>query len=366
MKLKHISLILVLTSILFSCEDEINLVGEFKETAVIHGLLDQADSIHYIKINRAFIGPGNAEEFAQIPDSSYFQNLSASVTEKVGNQTLRTWELRDTLLDNKDENGIFYAPTQKLYYFKHGMSDEEILNSEATYSIEIIANEGLSSEFVITGETNLVNGLSSGQSNINSSFQFINNQNELKAFALSVNSVGNAKLVNISLDINFEEYKTNNDTNKVNFIWNVAESEVSGSYSSVIQGQRFYELISENVTEDEDIIQRRLKSIDIVITGGSEDFNTFISSNKPSSSLTQSKPNFTNLSATKDNNVIGIFSSRQTLTITKLFSNNSIGAFSASCLDTKSRQELCTGSITGNLLFCSDHNSDALKNYSCP
>ena len=43
-----------------SCNEKVKLVGNFQETAVVYGLLDQADSLHYIKINRAFIGPRNA------------------------------------------------------------------------------------------------------------------------------------------------------------------------------------------------------------------------------------------------------------------------------------------------------------------
>ena len=365
MFMKFYIIITLLFSAIFlnSCKEDIELVGEFKETAIVYGVLDQADSIHYIKINRAFIGPGNALEFAKIPDSSYFENITATITEKIDGQDSRVWTLIDTLIDNKDENGIFYAPTQKLYYFKHNLSDDEKLKPNAIYFLNIVINEGTPKEFNITGETALVDGIISGQSNPNSSFQFIDNQKQLKAFGVSVSDVGNSKLVNISLKLNFEEYKTNGDTNKVSVDWNVSESEVSGSYSAIIQGQRFYELISENVSQDENITKRKFKSIQIIITGGSDELNTYISSNEPSSSLTQSKPNFTNLTSTNNNSVIGIFTSRQTLTVNKLyFSSN---APTASCLDSKSREYLCNGPITSTLLFCSDHNSDASKTYFC-
>ena len=46
-----IGLFLVLFSF-NSCKEDIELVGDFKETAVIYGLLDQSDSTHIIKINR--------------------------------------------------------------------------------------------------------------------------------------------------------------------------------------------------------------------------------------------------------------------------------------------------------------------------
>ena len=101
-----------------SCSEKIELIGNFDETAVIYGILDQSDSLHYIKINRAFIGPGNALDIAQIPDSSYFDQVEATVSEWVNGVQVRSWLLSDTIIDNKESNGVFYAPNQKLYYFK--------------------------------------------------------------------------------------------------------------------------------------------------------------------------------------------------------------------------------------------------------
>ncbi len=43
--------------ILFSCNEQIELSGDFKETTIVYGLLDHSDSMHYVKITRAFIGP---------------------------------------------------------------------------------------------------------------------------------------------------------------------------------------------------------------------------------------------------------------------------------------------------------------------
>ncbi|MFM7666698.1 MAG: hypothetical protein ACKO7D_00755, partial [Bacteroidota bacterium] len=84
----------ILLTVLYSCNEKINYIGEFKETAVVYGLLDHADSLHYIKINRAFIGPGNALDIAQIPDSNYFSQVDATVSEYLDGNLVRTWELR--------------------------------------------------------------------------------------------------------------------------------------------------------------------------------------------------------------------------------------------------------------------------------
>ena len=117
--MKRISIYLVLVLALFTnCSEEVNLNGDFKETAVVYGLLDHSDSLHFIKITRAFIGPGNALEIAQIPDSSYFDDVELTVSEYVGGIFQRSWLLSDTIVTNKDVDGAFYAPEQKVYYFK--------------------------------------------------------------------------------------------------------------------------------------------------------------------------------------------------------------------------------------------------------
>ncbi|NDB35276.1 MAG: hypothetical protein EB023_08010, partial [Flavobacteriia bacterium] len=55
-----LAIFVLCTVLLSACNEKIDLVGDFKETAVVYGLLDHADSLHYIKITRAFLGPGNA------------------------------------------------------------------------------------------------------------------------------------------------------------------------------------------------------------------------------------------------------------------------------------------------------------------
>ena len=98
--IKYFSLLALFVFGLSACEDDIKLDGDFVETAVVYGLLDQADSLHFIKITRAFIGPGSALDNALIPDSSYFDQVEATVAEVVNGQITRTWELKDTVVQD--------------------------------------------------------------------------------------------------------------------------------------------------------------------------------------------------------------------------------------------------------------------------
>ena len=364
--------------VLNSCNEKIKLIGDFVETAVVYGLLDQADSLHYIKINRAFIGPGNALEIAQIADSSYFTNVDATISEYLNGNLTRSWLLRDTILDNKDPNGVFYAPEQKVYYFKtmptgfNGVIQTSTnpqmtsLNPQAIYKIDIVINDGA---FSVSGETELVRGITSAAATQNFNFKFANNPGEYTSTGITVSSTGNSYVLNTQLKIAFNEWENNTYSEK-SFFWNLGEADVLPLSSKVFtaNGETFYDLMKSNCTENSSITKRTFKGVTIKITGGAEELYNFIAVNKPSSGLAQSKPTYTNLTATNGKRVIGIFSSRQTVEIYHPFYVSPQQAF-LRALDKKSTRELCQGPITGLYLFCSNHPGDNVVNqeesYAC-
>ena len=364
--------------VLNSCNEKIELIGDFVETAVVYGLLDQADSLHYIKINRAFIGPGNALEIAQIADSSYFTNVEATISEYLNGNLTRSWLLRDTILDNKDTNGVFYAPEQKVYYFKtnptgfNGViqpsSNPQMtsLNPQAIYKIDIILNDGA---FSVSAETELVRGITSAAATQNFNFKFANNPGEYTSTGITVSSTGNSFILNTQLKITYDEWENNTYSEK-SFFWNLGEADVQPSSSKIFtaNGQTFYDLMKSNCSENLAITKRTFKGVTIKITGGAEELYNFIAVNKPSSGLAQSKPTYTNLSVTNGKRVIGIFSSRQTVEIYHPFYVSPQQAF-LRALDKKSTRELCQGPITGLYLFCSNHPGDNVVNqeesYAC-
>ncbi|MEY3126717.1 MAG: hypothetical protein RL273_870 [Bacteroidota bacterium] len=370
-----ISLVLI---VLNSCNEKIKLIGDFVETAVIYGLLDQADSLHYIKINRAFIGPGNALEIAQIADSSYFTNVDATISEYLNGNLTRSWLLRDTILDNKDPNGVFYAPEQKVYYFKtmptgfNGVIQTSTnpqmtsLNPQAIYKIDIVINNGV---FSVSGETELVRGITSAAATQNFNFKFANNPGEYTSTGITVSSTGNSYVLNTQLKIAFNEWENNTYSEK-SFFWKLGEADVLPSSSKIFtaNGETFYDLMKSNCTENSSISKRTFKGVTIKITGGAEELYNFIAVNKPSSGLAQSKPTYTNLTATNGKRVIGIFSSRQTVEIYHPFYVSPQQSY-LRALDKKSTRELCQGPITGLYLFCSNHPGDNVVNqeesYAC-
>ena len=358
-------LIFVLASVgiisLQSCNEEVELAGDFVETAVVYGLLDPAEDVHMIKINRAFIGPGNSLDIAQIPDSNYFESVVATITEEGGLN--RVWTLMDTTVDNKDESGVFFAPTQKLYFFT--TPSNQPLDGSATYHLNIVVNGG---EFEVNGETQLVTNLSStvvqGQG---FRFSFSDDPGEYISDVFQV-TTGTAAIINATLRVNYKE-RINGVFENKSFQWELGEvpadpNKPLEAINFTASGQTFYNLVRNACEGGDPLVDRRnITSFDVILTGGSQDLYNYILVNEPTSSLAQNKPTFTNLTATNDHPVVGIFSGRTTVSYNKPAYIS--GQPYVRVIDQKSTSELCIGPITGSYLFCSDHPADNGETYDC-
>ena len=114
-----------------SCTTDFEINADWKDMTVVYGLLNQNDSVHYIKINKAFLGDGNALYMAQNPDSSsYGNNLEVKVEEWINNSQSNEWYLDTITIFNKVA-GVFYGPKQMLYTF------QTHLNENAEYRLYI-------------------------------------------------------------------------------------------------------------------------------------------------------------------------------------------------------------------------------------
>lgn len=349
-----------------SCNEDITISGDFEETAVVYGLLDQSDSIHMIKITRAFIGPGNSLEISQIPDSNYFQSVTATITEQLsGGTTGRTWTLFDTLVDTKETNGVFYAPEQIVYaFYTRGKDNSDnptngALSANATYNLRILINAGTSSEFEVFGSTEIVTGISTSTDSPNYQFKFATNAvttGEYTAAPMFVTH-GNSEVVNTKLLIDYKDYTaTDSSSHRISWTWGELPTGTGATTNFSGQGETFYNLIAGAAsTGNSNVIRRNLVGITVEVVGGSEDLYNYILVNQPSSSLAQNKPTFTNLTATNDHPVIGLFSSR----FTHRVYHSMVGTNqNTRCIDRNSTMELCVGPITGQYLFCSQQPLD--------
>src|SRR5687768_5241961 len=58
-----------------ACDNEIELNAPYKEIGVIYGLINPAEDTVRVRIQKAFLGEGNANVIAQITDSVYHPDI---------------------------------------------------------------------------------------------------------------------------------------------------------------------------------------------------------------------------------------------------------------------------------------------------
>lgn len=116
MKTRFLLFCLLLAEFFSSCSTDIDLYAEYKQMPVIYGLLDANADTNFIKITRAFYVQGDAYQVALNPDSSnYPGKLDVRLIEFCNGDSIREIIL-DTITVHNKEQGVFYAPSQKLYY----------------------------------------------------------------------------------------------------------------------------------------------------------------------------------------------------------------------------------------------------------
>jgi hypothetical protein len=348
-----------------ACSEEIDLSPDGKETAVVYALLDQTDSIHYVRINRAFYGGTNALEIAQIPDSSYFKQVDAFVYEVANGDTLRSWKLRDTLVSNKDTNGVFFAPQQKLYYFKTEKQSPLLALNGYTYHLNVSIDKN---RFKVNGNTSLIRNAKLGNpASEGSSFSFAStNIAQYGYYTTSVNlSPGTASAMNVSLDIYIKEFiGADFSIKKIN--WDLGKTYSSTGVANAVgaAGESFYKKIAAYCT-DNNVTKRQLHRIDINVMFCSSEFVEYQNSLIPSSSVAQSKKEYTNLAVSNGMRIKGIFAARNNIIVQKTPFKQYAPSFYYRAIDQSSMKELCQGQHTGTLKFCSDVPSDSKESYYC-
>lgn len=351
--MKQILLTLIVGITFFSCSTDVELNAEYKDTTIIFGLLDQKEDLHFVRVNKTFLGQGNVFDMAVVRDSSEYgvNQLDVKLEEYNGANLVRTFNLRDTTLATKDSDGAFYAPEHTVYVFN--ASD---LNDSYTYKIiaEVTHEDG--SVKTADAETELVRNfvISTPQQNFPPPFpssrvsfasgspgSIIYTTPKVKWTAAEY-----GKRYETVLRIHYDEHIGGNVTPRyIDYSLGVTEADNSdgiGSLEKTVSGESFYEFIQTRIqgsTElNNPLVDRRVfRGIDYLVTAGGEELNTYMNLNEPVTGIAQERPTYTNV-----NNGIGLFSAKSSSSIYNKW------------LENTSMWELANGEYTNSLNFCTD------------
>lgn len=130
--MNRLFLILLLPFVLLSCKADFSPNADWKEVPSVYCVLDQDDSISYVRVQKCYLGSGNLKGYSQVADSTNYAAGelsvkilvwgSASDMARDGAIPLRTLNFDYTVLDDKSE-GSFASPQQPVYCHVNAAGD---------------------------------------------------------------------------------------------------------------------------------------------------------------------------------------------------------------------------------------------------
>ena len=300
--MKKILFIAVIALLLYSsCKTDFDINAEWKDITVVYGLLNQKESIHYVKINKAFLGNGNALIMAQNPDSSsYNNNLEVWVEEWKNNSQSSSWNLDTTTVYDK-EPGVFYSPRQVLYKFTAQL---DTLDGNTEYRLYIRNKQ---TGKVISSKTPLVHNFSITKPSLYQPAVF----HSLNSIQVKWATAQNGKLYQADIRFNYwEKDITTGDSLKKSLDWNIGVVKADGAVGTEMitnyYGNSFFKYLGDKIPHSNNIIRYvAVPNVEFIFYVAADDLCTYMEVNAPSTGINQEKPEYTNIS-----NGIGIFSSR--------------------------------------------------------
>ncbi len=298
-----ITVALALATLFHACSTNVDLYAEYKDISIVYGLLDPAIDTNYIKINRAFLGPGNSLITAKNPDSSnYPGKLDVRILEySAGKNTPDHTYILDTITIHNKVSGVFYAPHQKLYYTTAD------IKTGKTYELLIFkGNDTIKATTTIVGGT---------------PFEIVSKNVDVSMSTqkgkLRWRESNHAGIYGLVLEFNYHEKLPGQDSTIQHLAWKLGSFPASqlkyenNAYTLTLSNKAFWNELALKLGSDSLVGVRYLDTypITVHITAGGDELHNYMEVNAPSSSIVQSIPEYTNLSG----GAYGIFSSRTTL-----------------------------------------------------
>src|ERR1035437_2806405 len=159
---KKVVFIVFISLLLLRCSNKLEILAPYKESVAVYGLLNQNDTAQYIRVQRVFLGEGNAMSMAQNPDSCYYKPGDLKVTLQrikngsqisVDNPATSVMEIVLTEAYIQTQAGVFNS-NQLLYKTKHALYDDSqyklAIHSNKTGKDFSSSNVGLIGDFSTT------------------------------------------------------------------------------------------------------------------------------------------------------------------------------------------------------------------------
>jgi hypothetical protein len=312
LKSLFVRIVLGITLFFQGCANDIDINANWKEVMVVYGLLNPTDSVHYLKINKAFLNEKtNALEAASVSDSLFFEDLEVRVVRQE-DQTVYPCEADNSI---QKDSGIFANDRNTLWTFRAKISQFN------TYRLEILRK---SSGKKIEAST-LICGQPAVFAPIADTFSTLNLQ--LENIPVIYNSGLNTAAYDIRMDFIYDEFSVSDTSKKSQktITWRLITDQRTNNYggnvrlTNIIPRTAFFQFIASQIKVDA-TLRRRAKYVAFTFYGGAPQLVDYISVSEPSIGIVQKQAEYSNITG-----ALGIFSSRHIYRIPKVkFDQNSL------------------------------------------
>ncbi|MBR1792370.1 MAG: DUF4249 family protein [Bacteroidales bacterium] len=159
--MRQLYIVLACMAILFSaCRADFSPNAEWKEIPSVYCLLDQDDSVTYVRVQKCYLGDENLKQYATIADSSnygpdellvrIFVWASEDAMSQADAAPLKTLDFAYQLRTDKPA-GTFYAPDQPVYCHVNKPGD---LNPDYTY--QLVVSKAATGQVISRATTHLI------------------------------------------------------------------------------------------------------------------------------------------------------------------------------------------------------------------
>lgn len=310
--LKSIIFLAVITAFISSCNNKLNVNAPWQDITVVYGVINQNDSVHYIKITKAFLGEGDALQFAKIPDSSTYPNkLDVRMEEWQSGTLAHTYNFDTTTNIQKDAgDSVFYFPYQLLYLTK------EKLNENGLYKL-FIKNSKTGKE--TSAQTYLVNTFNIDIPSVIGRASFDTTQDSEVRWYDSRNGARYQLVIRFHYTEILIADTSQKSQKYLDWVIFTNERPVDTTGASpndyYFAGKGFYQNCGNHIPVNP-LVYRLAGKVDYLFTVAGVDMDTYMQVNEPSTTIVQEKPFYTNVT-----NGIGLFSSRYDKSVSLLVSD---------------------------------------------
>lgn len=309
-----------------SCKDDFEVAAPYKEIMMTYGIINAADTAHYIRIEKAFLDNNkSAIDMSQVADSSYFKNLTVVMKEYEGDALRRIIPMYrvDMKLEGypKDAAGSqgFFTDPHYAYKLKTSNNPDSVLNPYRKYRLVVTNTEAgrtdSSDIFYVVNTDKEKNPNSFYISNFSNAGYTLNfAKTTLKAaLTLSGTTPRNGRMIEGIIRFHYVEKdnSTGQKTRKsADFTFGRDTKAGTEQFRMEVLNSAFYGFLYDAMGQAPANVVRYLDSCDFIIyCGGNELYNYTQLASIQSGSLIgeQIKPMYSNM---RGDNAYGIITSR--------------------------------------------------------